>query len=50
MKTEDDYMKQVKKRNKQEHGGLCEIVGLDEYQAKPYFDVDGKDKDNENFN
>ena len=42
VKTEDDYMKQVKKRNTQEHGGLCEIVGLDEYQVKPYFDVDGK--------
>ena len=23
-------------------GGICEIVGLKEYQVKPYFDIDAK--------
>ena len=41
VKTEADYMKQFELKNKKQ-GGLCEIVGLDEYQVKPYFDVDGK--------
>ena len=41
VKTEADYMKQLKIKNKSQ-GGLCEIVGLDEYQVKPYFDIDGK--------
>ena len=31
----------MKIKNKSQ-GGLCEIVGLDEYQVKPYFDIDGK--------
>ena len=48
VKTEEDYMKEFKTKNKQT-GGLCEIVGLKEYQVKPYFDVDGKDKNNESF-
>jgi hypothetical protein len=42
-------MEQFKIKNKNQ-GGLCEIVGLSEYQVKPYFDVDGKDKDDEPFN
>ena len=41
VKTEEEYMKELKTKNKQT-GGLCEIVGLKEYQVKPYFDVDGK--------
>jgi hypothetical protein len=49
VKTEAEYMEQYKARNRNQ-GGLCEIVGLDEYQVKPYFDVDGKDKDDEPFN
>ena len=49
VETEADYMKQFELKNKKQ-GGLCEIVGLDEYQVKPYFDVDGKDKDDEPFN
>ena len=48
VETEAEYMEQFELKNKN-HGGLCEIVGLDEYQVKPYFDVDGKDKSNENF-
>ena len=48
VRTEEEYMNQFKLKNKNQ-GGLCEIVGLDEYQVKPYFDVDGKDKNNEGF-
>ena len=49
IKTEEDYMKQFNMKNENQ-GGLCEIVGLDEYQVKPYFDIDIKDKTNEGFN
>ncbi len=38
------YMEQHKIRNKNQ-GGLCEIVGLEEYQVKPYFDIDDKGDD-----
>ena len=41
VKTEEEYMKAHKKYNKSE-GGLAEIVGLEEYQVKPYFDLDPK--------
>jgi hypothetical protein len=41
VKTEEEYMKAYKKYNKSE-GGLAEIVGLEEYQVKPYFDLDPK--------
>jgi len=36
--TEEEYMQEFDKRNKM--GGFCEIVGLKEYQVKPYFDID----------
>ena len=49
IKTEEDYMKQFNMKNENQ-GGLCEIVGLQEYQVKPYFDIDIKDKTNEGFN
>ena len=39
--TEEDYMKEHKKRDKNQ-GGLCEIVGLEEFQVKSYFDLDPK--------
>jgi hypothetical protein len=48
VRTEEEYINEFKRKNKQA-GGLCEIVGLKEYQVKPYFDVDGKDKSNESF-
>jgi len=41
VKTEEEYMKAFKKYNKAE-GGLAEILGLNEYQVKPYFDLDPK--------
>ena len=41
VKTENEYMKAHKKYNKKQ-GGLCELVGLDEFQVKPYFDLDPK--------
>jgi hypothetical protein len=37
----DEYKKIAKKNNKN-CGGICEIVGLNEYQVKPYFDIDDK--------
>lgn len=39
--TEEEYMQELKKRNKNQ-GGLCELVGLEELQVKPYFDLDPK--------
>ena len=39
--TEEEYMKQLKIQDKSQ-GGLCELVGLKEYQVKPYFDLDPK--------
>ena len=39
--TEEEYMKQLKIKDKNQ-GGLCELVGLKEYQVKPYFDLDPK--------
>lgn len=39
--TLSEYEKIAKKNNKNS-GGICEIVGLDEYQVKPYFDIDDK--------
>ena len=41
VRDEQMYMEQHKIRNKNQ-GGLCEIVGLKEYQVKPYFDLDPK--------
>jgi hypothetical protein len=40
--TLSEYEKIAKKMNKN-CGGICEIVGLDEYQVKPYFDIDDKE-------
>jgi hypothetical protein len=39
IRTLSEYEKIAKKNNKN-CGGICEIVGLDEYQVKPYFDID----------
>ena len=39
--TEEDYLKELKNRDKNQ-GGLCELVGLKEFQVKPYFDLDPK--------
>mgnify|MGYP003348566799 FL=1 len=36
---EETYMGTLKIMNKNQ-GGLCEIVGLTNYQGKPYFDID----------
>jgi len=41
VRDEQMYMEQHKIRNKNQ-GGLCELVGLKEYQVKPYFDLDPK--------
>lgn len=38
--TNEEYLKQVKLRDKKGVGGICEIVGLEELQVKPYFDID----------
>jgi hypothetical protein len=40
IKTIDDYIKRAKKQNTNEKGGICEIVGLEEFKVKPYFDID----------
>lgn len=40
--NENEYMKQVRSNDKKGCGGICEIVGLDEFQVKPYFDIDAK--------
>ena len=39
--TKEEYMTQLKIKDKNQ-GGLCELVGLKEYQVKPYFDLDPK--------
>lgn len=39
---ENEYKLQVKKSDKLGCGGICEIVGLKEFQVKPYFDIDAK--------
>ena len=39
---ENEYKLQVNKYDKKGCGGICEIVGLDEFQVKPYFDIDAK--------
>ena len=39
---ECEYKLQVKKNDKEGRGGICEIVGLEEFQVKPYFDIDPK--------
>lgn len=41
VRTTEEYMEQYKKYNRNQ-GGLCELVGLEEYQVKPYFDLDPK--------
>lgn len=40
--TEEEYMVELAKREKTS-SGLCEFVGLSEFQVKPYFDLDPKD-------
>ena len=40
--TEEEYMAELAKREKTS-SGLCEFVGLSEFQVKPYFDLDPKD-------
>ena len=42
IRTLDEYNKQAKLMNKMGSGGICEIVGLEELQVKPYFDIDVK--------
>jgi len=39
--TEEEYMKHWRMKDKTQ-GGLCELVGSEEYQVKPYFDLDPK--------
>ena len=39
---ENEYKLQVNKNDKKGRGGICEIVGLEEFQVKPYFDIDAK--------
>lgn len=39
--TEEEYMNALKKNK----GGFCDFVGLDEFQVKPYFDLDAKGED-----
>ena len=39
---ENEYKSQVKKYDKKGCGGICEIVGIDDLQVKPYFDIDAK--------
>ena len=47
--NEDDYIKQLTMMDKCQ-GGMFELVGLKEYQVKPYFDIDYKDIVNKGFN
>jgi hypothetical protein len=39
---ENEYKLQVNKSDKKGRGGICEIVGLEDFQVKPYFDIDAK--------
>ena len=39
---QNEYKLQVNKYDKKGCGGICEIVGLEEFQVKPYFDIDAK--------
>jgi hypothetical protein len=39
---ENEYKLQVNKNDKKGRGGICEIVGLEDFQVKPYFDIDAK--------
>ena len=39
---ENEYKLQVNKSDKKGCGGICELVGVDEFQVKPYFDIDAK--------
>ncbi len=41
-RDENEYKLQVKKFDKKGCGGICEIVGVDDLQVKPYFDIDAK--------
>ena len=41
VETEEEYLNQLKLRDIKQ-GGLCELVGLKEFQVKPYFDLDPK--------
>lgn len=40
--TDEEYMVELNSREKTS-SGLCELVGLNEFQVKPYFDLDPKD-------
>lgn len=48
IRDETAYMETLQIMNKNQ-GGLCEIVGLKDYQVKPYFDIDYKDVENKGF-
>jgi len=37
---EDAYLKELQHKEKTSFCGLCEFVGLSEFQVKPYFDLD----------
>ena len=39
--TDEEYLQQLKIRDIKK-GGLCELVGLKDFQVKPYFDLDPK--------
>jgi len=41
IRTEEEYLDYFNKMNVQQ-GGYCEIVGLNEFKVKPYFDYDDK--------
>jgi hypothetical protein len=40
--TLDEYRKKAKLMNKPGAGGICELLGTDEFKVKPYFDIDDK--------
>jgi hypothetical protein len=46
---ENEYKLQVNKSDKKGCGGICEIVGLEEFQVKPYFDIDAKKELDKSF-
>ncbi len=45
-----EYHEQVKRMDKKGSGGICEIVGLKEFQVKPYFYIDAKIDLDKSFN
>jgi phage/plasmid-associated DNA primase len=47
IKTIEEYIKIAKRHNTNDKGGICEIIGLEEFKVKPFFDIDFFDeKDN----